>query len=29
LYTFVEDYETVEIKAIKIPLWQYLRGEKK
>jgi hypothetical protein len=29
LYTFVEDYETVEIKAEKLPLWQYLRGEKK
>lgn len=29
LYTFVEDYETIEIKAIKLPLWQYLRGEKK
>ncbi|MFE7064565.1 DUF1850 domain-containing protein [Sutcliffiella sp. NPDC057660] len=29
LYTFAEDYETVEIKAIKLPLWQYLRGEKK
>ncbi|WP_417898497.1 DUF1850 domain-containing protein [Bacillus haimaensis] len=29
LYTFIEDYETVEIKAEKIPLLQYLRGEKK
>ncbi|MGM0836993.1 MAG: DUF1850 domain-containing protein [Bacillota bacterium] len=29
LYTFVEDYETIEIQAIKLPLWQYLRGEKK
>ena len=29
LYTYVEDYETVEIKAIKLPLWQYLRGDKK